>query len=244
MLGAPEILDGAVGVDPDPLALDQRALAVVPLVTDVQDGVVVELHREVVPHAAHHVGALPDAVALGLPHRPDAPGAIAAPVAAVGGDGVVGPRHREGARPEARLGQALGVEDHPPLAAQVLAGLGHGGNVALPGHVHGHAVLGRVDHDPQAVERLEHLYAERARPTGRPGRSAASTPARCAAPRPAARRRTRRPRPGSGTGRTRRWRTTRADRVHVEVVAVVEVAIAGARMRDELRRLMNGEIVP
>ena len=104
------------------------ALAVVPLVTDVQDGVVVELHREVVPHAAHHIRPLPDAVPLGFPHRPDAPGAVAAALAPIGGDGVLGPGHREGARPESRLGQTLGVEDHPSLGCA-----GTGGARAWPG---------------------------------------------------------------------------------------------------------------
>jgi len=76
VLGAAQVLDGPVRVDPDALALHQRALAVVALVADVHDGVVVELHGEVVPHAAQHQLALADAVALGLADGPHAPGAV------------------------------------------------------------------------------------------------------------------------------------------------------------------------
>ena len=245
MLGSTEVLDGPVGVDPDPLPLDQRPFAVVPLVTDVQDGVVVELHREVVPHAAHHVGALPDAVALGFPHRAGCPRSgrdTRGHSSGVTANSV--PADREGARPEAGLGQTLGVEDHPSLAAQVLTGLGHGRNVTLPRHVHGHIVLGRVDDEPQATERLEHLYVERAHrqvgPIGQRRRRPHDV-LRVAQPHVDERvdhaqvRVLAEPEDGGPFG---------AGRVHVEVVAVVEVAIAGPRMCDELRRLMNGKVVP
>jgi hypothetical protein len=105
-------------------------------------------------------------------------------------------------------------------------------------------VFGRVDHHPQAAQRLEHLDVERA--DGKVG--------------PILQRGRRphdvllltqayvdecvdhaqvgvlaEPEDGGplGTGR-----------VHVEVVAVVEVAIAGSRMCDELRCLVNRKIVP
>ena len=153
---------GPVGVDPDPLALHQRALAVVPLVADVQDGVVVELHREVVPHAPHHLLALPDAVALGLPHGPDAPGAVRHPPAPVGGDGVARVPATERVPDQVRSGPGAGCRRPPCPCCAGTGGARHGGNVPLPGHVHGHVVLGRLDHDPQAAQGLEHLNVERA----------------------------------------------------------------------------------
>ncbi len=165
-------------------------------------------------------------------------------MAPLGGDGELRAGDREGARPESRLGQPLGVEDHPPLAAQVLAGLGHGRNVALPRHVHGHVVLGRVDDDPQPAERLEHLDVERAHGKIRPilkRLRRSHDVLRPAEPHVDERvdhaqvRVLAEPENGGPLG---------ADRVHVEVVAVVEIAIAGPRMCDELRRLMNGKIVP
>ena len=160
VLGPAQVLHGPVGVDPDALALHQRPLAVVALVADVHDGVVVELHREVVPHAAQHHFALADAVALGLADGPHAPGAVAGTPAEVGRHGEVDPAHRESARPEPGLGQALGVEDDLSLAAHVLPRLLHGGDVALPGDVHGHAVLGGLDHHPEPAQGLDHLNAE------------------------------------------------------------------------------------
>jgi hypothetical protein len=60
----------------------QRAAAVVPLVADEEDGVVVELHAEVVPHPAEDVHPLADAVPLGLADRAHAPGPV--PVAPAG----------------------------------------------------------------------------------------------------------------------------------------------------------------
>jgi hypothetical protein len=142
------------------------------------------------------------------------------------------------------LGQALGIEDHPPLAAQVLAGLEHGRNVPLPGHVHGHVVLRRVDDDPQAAERLEHLDVERAHGEIRPIGQRLRRPhdvLRVAPPHVDERvdhaqvRVLAEPEDGGPLS---------AGRVHVEVVAVVEIAIAGPRMRDQFRCLMNRKIVP
>src|ERR1700734_2129505 len=95
VLGPAQVLHGAGGVDPDPLALHQRALAVVALVADVHDGVVLELHREVVPHAAKHQFTLANAVALGLAHRPHTPRAVAGAPAVIGRHREVDPAHRE-----------------------------------------------------------------------------------------------------------------------------------------------------
>ena len=233
-----------VGVDPDPLALHQRPLAVVALVADVHDGVVVELHREVVPHAAQHELALADAVALGLADGPHAPGAVAGPPAVVRRHGEVDPAHREGARPAAGLGQPLGVEDDLALAAHVLARLGHGGDVALPGHVHGHAVLGRLDDDPEAAQRLEDLDAEGPDREVAPveqGRRGAHDVLRAAVAHVDER---------VDHAEVRVLAVaedgepvTRA-RVHVEVVAVVEVAVARRGVGDELGRLVDGIVVP
>ena len=72
VLGAAQVLDALRRVGPHPLGLDERTLAVVALVADVHDRVVVELHREVVPHPAEHELALADAVASRA-RRPGAP---------------------------------------------------------------------------------------------------------------------------------------------------------------------------
>ncbi len=149
------------GSDPHPLGLHERALAVVALVADVHDGVVIELHREVVPHAAEHEFPLADAIGLGLADRPHTPGAVPGPPAPVGGDGQVGAADRERPRPVPGLGQALGVEHDLALAAHVLAGLGDGGDVALPDDVHRNGVLRRLDHDAQPAQGLEHLDPDR-----------------------------------------------------------------------------------
>ena len=116
--------------------------------------------------------------------------------------------------------------------------------MALPRHVHGHVVLGRIDDDPQAAERLEHLNVERAHGEIRPVVQRLRRPhdvLRVAPPHVDERidhaqvRVLAEPEYGGPLG---------ADRVHVEVVAVVEIAIAGPRMRDQFRRLMNRKIVP
>ena len=133
------------------------------LVADVHDGVVVELHREVVPHAAQHQFALTDAVALGLADGPHAPRAVAGPPAAVG-------RHARGrppptderARPATRSGPGAGCRRRPcPCcactgAARSMAGM-------WPSQVTSMAtrVLGGLDHHAEPAQGLEHLDAER-----------------------------------------------------------------------------------
>ena len=97
---------------------------------------------------------------LGLSDGAHPPGAVARPPTTLGRDLNLGPTDRERSRPAAGLGQPLGVEDDPALAAHVLARLGHGGDVALPDDIHGHAVLGGLDHDAQAAQGFEHLNPE------------------------------------------------------------------------------------
>ena len=181
MLGGAELLDGPGRVDPDPLALDEGPFTVVTLVADVHHGMVVELHREVVPHPAEDELALADAVGLGLADRADTPGAIAGAPAVVRRHRDVVATHRQRPRPASGLGQPLGVEDDLALAAHVLPRLGHGGDVALPGHIHGHAVLAGLHHDPQAAQGLEHLDAEGPHGEVAPVGAAGPRSARCAA---------------------------------------------------------------
>ena len=126
----------------------------------------------------------------------------------------------------------------------MLAGLLDRRNVPLPRDVHGHVVFGRLDHEAQPAQRLEHLDAEGpdggVGPVGQRGRRADHV-----------------------------LRTTQADvdegvddaevgvlaepedgepvvvaRVHVEVVPVVEVPVAGGRVGDELGGLVDGVVVP
>ena len=127
---------------------------------DVHDGVVLELHREVVPHARQDQLAFANSPLLGLPHRPDTPAAVPVAPTLLGGDFNCVPTDRQRSRPRAGLGQALGVEDDLAFAAQILTWLGHRRGVPLPGHVHRHAVLGRFDHHSDALEWFEDLDAK------------------------------------------------------------------------------------
>ena len=113
VLGAAQVLDAARRVGPHALGLDERALAVVALVADVHDGVVLELHGEVVPHAAQDELALADAVALGLAHRAHTPGAVAGAPAPVGRDGQVGCRRPTTSPSSSRSGPAAGCRRRP-----------------------------------------------------------------------------------------------------------------------------------
>src|SRR3974390_2229221 len=144
VLGAAEVLALAGRVGPHAFALHERPLTVVPLVADVHDGVILELHREVVPHAAEHEFALADPVAFRLADGADTPGPVARAPAMVGRDRELLVADTQRPRPPARLRPALGVADDPALAAHVLARLRHGGGVPLPGAVHRDAVLGRL----------------------------------------------------------------------------------------------------
>ena len=141
------------------------------------------------------------------------------------------------------LGQALGVEDHLALGAQVLAGLLDGGDVALPGDVHVGVVLGRLDDHPQLAQRLDDLDAER--------------PDRDVAPVDQRRRRAHdvlgaaQAHVEEGVDHAEVRVLAEAEdgepvvvaRVHVEVVAVVEVAVAGGGVRNELGRLVDRVVV-
>ena len=88
----------------------------------VDDRVVAEIDRHVVPHARHDRDRLPDAVGLLLADRTHAPGTIAAATATVGRDGDVLAGDGERALPAAHLRESLGVEDDRAPAAQILAG--------------------------------------------------------------------------------------------------------------------------
>ena len=152
--------------------------------------------------------------------------------------------HRERPGPAPGLGQALGVEDDLALAAHVLARLLHGGDVALPGDVHGHAVLGGLDHDPQAAQGLEHLDAER------PDGEVAPVDQRRRGTHDVLGAAVAHVDEGVDHAEVRVLAVaedgepvTRA-RVHVEVVAVVEVAVARGGVGDELGRLVDGVVVP
>src|ERR1700722_10030842 len=99
VLGRPEIVDAPGRIAPHPLGLDERTLAVVALVADVHEGVVLELHREVRPHAGEDQLALADAVGLGLADGAHTPRAVPGTPAALGRDGQIVAPDREAARP-------------------------------------------------------------------------------------------------------------------------------------------------
>ena len=233
----------ALRIGPDAHRFLELALAAVQLVADVENRVIIELHGAVVPHAAHAVGALMDAGGLVLAHRADAPGAVAAAFPAVGRDSNALAVDLEPAGPAAGLGEAHRIKEHPALAAHVLARLEESGNGAFPGDVHGDAPLVGLEHKTHPLQALEHLDADG--PHG--GVGAVAELARCAhhAVGVALAQRDE----GVLHGKRRvlaqaHHHEQLATRVmHVEVVAIVEIAVGTADVADGVRDLMQGVVV-
>ena len=145
------------------------------LVQDVEDRVVGELHRRVVPHAGHLALALADARVLGLADRPHAPRAVARAPPAVGRDRDALAAHLERAAPAARLREAHRVEQHAAVLADVLARLLERGDRAVPGEVAGDPVLGFGSSDEAHARRAasppRRGTARRSCPCGRRARA-------------------------------------------------------------------------
>ena len=154
------------------------------------------------------------------------------------------PATDERAAPRAHLGQALGVEGDAAAVADELVGLGDGRAEALPGEVGGDGVLGGLAHEAQALQRLEHLDPQRAdahvgpvaeRP-GRPHDVLLLAEADG----------------DEGVGRAEVRVLAEPEDGHelaagvegVEVVAVVEVAVAGRDVGDPVGDWWTGIVVP
>ncbi len=161
-LGSSEPLDWPFWVGPNPDGLFEGTNPVGALVAHVDDRVVAEIDRHVVPHARHDRDRLPDAVGLLLADRTDAPGTIAAATAAVGRDGDVLTGDGERALPAAHLREPLGVEDDRAPAAQILAWFLEGRDRCRPGDVHGDVGVVRLDDHPELLERFDDLHPHRA----------------------------------------------------------------------------------
>ena len=161
VLGPPEPLGRARGIRVHAHRLFDQPLARVGLVQDVEDRVVGELHRRVVPHPGHLTLALADAGVLGLADRTHAPGAVARAPPAVGGHRDLLAADLERAAPAAGLREAHRVEEHAAVLADVLARLLERGDRAVPGEVAGDPVRVRLEHEADPLERLHHLDAER-----------------------------------------------------------------------------------
>ena len=159
-------------------------------------------------------------------------------------DGDVLSRHLDLAGPAAGLGEAHGVEQYAAVAPHVLARLLEGRDRALPHEIEGEVVVVGLEHEAQARERLEHLHAEGADGVVH----AVAELSRCphhVVPAPAAD-----DREGVLHREVRvlahphHQEQLVARTVEVEVVAIVEIAIAGSRVPDGLRHLVNRVIVP
>ena len=238
------MLSGPSRVVPDAHGLLELAHPRVRLLADVEDGVVSELHREVVPHARHRGRAGVDAGRLGLAHRANAPGAVTRSPPALGRDREALAGHRERAAPAAGLREARGVEEHAPVTADEVTRLGPGRDRARPAEVERDAVLRRLQHEAQAPQGLEHFDAKWPdavlAAVGELARGAHHAMERTA------------PHHREGVLRpevrvlphAHHQEQLVARGVAVEVVAVVEVAIAGRDEPHRLGGLMDREVVP
>ena len=243
VLRAAQVLGRSVRVVPDPGGLLDGAGAVGVLVDHVEDRVVLELHRRVVPHADHlALGA--DAGRLLLADRAHAPAAVAGAPPLVGRDleGLV--TGGDGAGPLTGLGQAHRVEQHPTVLADVLTGLLERGDRADPGQVGRHSVLVRLDDEAQLLERTDDLDADR---TDRHVHAIAELPRRAHHAVGVA---VHDDHEGVRDGQVRVLAVAEDGEgvpvvlVAVEVVAVVEVAVAGGRVADRLGGLVDRIVVP
>jgi hypothetical protein len=242
-LGPAEVVGLPVGVVPDPDPLLERAVPVGLFLDDVEDLVVVELHRRVVPDAGHLAAFAPDAGGFGLADRPDAPGPVphAPPGLGLDGEGLAG--DLEGPGPAAVLAEPGGVEGQAAEVADLLLGLLERGVGALEGHVQRQGVLGGLEDEADLLQRLHHLDPQRA---GGQVHPVVELPAGAHDPvlvAPA----------DDGEGVLGAKVRVEAEPQHeeevaravvgVEVVAVVEVAVAGPDVADGFRDLVDREVV-
>ncbi len=234
-----------VGVVPDARRLLDLALAGGVLLHEVEDREVVELHRRVVPEGEQVVrprrGCRP-----ARPHRPDGRPMTGRACPTNGPASRRTSPRRPGACPLQRpvCAKPRGVEHDPAVAAEEVARLEVRRHRPVPRQVGLDVPLVRLDDHAQPLESLEDLT--RIGPTEVSIRSTSSFdgahhPVTVAAARPRRRRPASR---GSGTGRCPTTQNSSSDdRVQVEVVAVVEVAVGGRGVTDRLGDLVDREVV-
>ena len=249
VLGPAEPLGFAVGIVPDPDGLLELAVGpavgvdAVVLVEDVEDRVVVELDGCVVPEPLHLPGG-PDAGRLLLTHRSHAPAAVADPPPGVRGDIEGASARLDRARPASGLGQAHRVEVHPTVAPQVLAGLLERRDRPVPREVEAHTELVLVEDDAQLVKGTNHLDAERTDAGVHPVPQLTRGPNH---PVIAARHHDRERvlhRQVRVLAQTEDQQRFAVVGMAVEVVAVVEVAVARRGVTNRLGGLVDREVVP
>ena len=240
VLGTAEVVDAPVG--PEAHGLLEHAAAVAALLADEDQRVVLHPERRVEPaeRRARLVGEV--AGRLGLAHGADAPRPVAAPPPVVGRDVDALAVDLEPAAPGPELREAAGVEEGAAVGVAVdVRRLLEGRHPALPGEVVGEAVLG-ARRACSAASCRPSITSTRNGPTdvsrrSRPSSREART-TRCSSPR-------RTSANASVTPRFGYWPMPEDEeqlvgaRVAVEVVAVVEVAIAGAGLADGLRHLVD-----
>ena len=220
-LGPAELLDAAVG--PHAGGVVERAVAVGLLLHDHDDGEVVEAQGHVQPPEPGGAGRRPGGRRARPRRRAGCPttGRGCRPTAR---GRPRGRRRRRAAFPTTcrpgRSGRRRGWRGPRRPGPHDVVLLHHRGERPLPREVEPEAVLGRVADQPDALQRLLHLDAERARRRGRGGRGRARrSTGSSTAGRRAARWRTRRSRRGSGR------RPRPGDEEHVaRAVVGVEVA--------------------
>src|SRR5262249_26967383 len=234
-------LAGRVG--PDAHRLLGGALAVVLLVEDVQQRELGELHRRVVPHSSQLPLALADAGMLGLADGTHAPRAVAGAPPPVGRDIEVLVADFERPRPEAGLGEAHRVEQHPPVLPDVLARLEERRDRALPRQVAGDAVLGGLQDHAHLLQAFDDLDVERPDARVHAVVELARGPHDPMLVAPADARERVLHAEVRGLPDTHDQHQLVAASVQVEVVAVVEVAVAGPDVADRLRDLVERVVV-
>ena len=245
MVGAAERLGRPVDAEaPDLHGLLEHARAVELLLHDVLDRVVAELHRRVVPERERHAELRANARRLGLADGAHAPRAVARAPEAVGRDRELLARDLERARPEAGLRQARGVERDAAELADEVARLEVRRDVAVPDQIERESPLVRLADHAQLAQALDHLDAQRAdarvhavvAELARRAHHALYTVAQH-----------HRERVGRAQVRVLAEAHDQeqlvAAAVQVEVVAVVEVAIAGRDVADRLGDLVDGVVV-
>src|SRR3954451_13068600 len=137
-----------VAITPDPHGVVGGAIAVVFLLGQQDDGVVIEPQLAVHPPESLGARLRGPAGRLRLPHRAQAPGPVTRPDPAGGLDGDLVAADAQDAGPGPQLREARRVQEKPPPVPGDVLGLLNGRERAVPGKVEADAVLIAVAGQP------------------------------------------------------------------------------------------------
>jgi len=152
VVGPAQVLHRLGGVVRDPHRLLQHPGAVPLLLHDAEDGVVLELERDVAPEEGGGLSRRPYARGLGLAHGPHAPRPVPEAPPALGGELDAFASQLQGPGPAPGLGQALGVEGDALVFPPPVPGLEGGRDHAVEGGVHGQVGLAGLEHHAEALQ--------------------------------------------------------------------------------------------